>query len=107
MSYNLKFLFNNVNGFNLSKKRIKVFENFRDKITNNGVLFLQEIHFSHDTAINWNDDFHGELLFSHGTTNSCGFMIGYLGSNKMKVDRIKNDNQGRILIVDADIDEET
>ena len=34
-------------------------------------------------------------------------MIGYLGSNKIKVNSIKNDNQGRILIVDADIDEET
>ena len=34
-------------------------------------------------------------------------MIGYLSSNKIKVNRIKNDNQGRILIVDADIDEET
>ena len=34
-------------------------------------------------------------------------MIGYLGSNKIKVNRIKNYNQGRILIVDADIDEET
>ena len=34
-------------------------------------------------------------------------MIRYLGSNKIKVNRIKNDNQGRILIVDEDIDEET
>ena len=34
-------------------------------------------------------------------------MIGYLGSNKIKINRIKNDNQGRILTVDADIDEET
>ena len=33
-------------------------------------------------------------------------MIGYLGSKKIKVNRVKNDNQGRILIVDADIDEE-
>ena len=33
-------------------------------------------------------------------------MIGYLGSNKIKVNRIKNDNEGRIFIVDADIDEE-
>ena len=44
-------------------------------------------------------------FFSHETTISCGVMIGYLGSNK--VNRIKNDNQGRILIVDADINEET
>ena len=34
-------------------------------------------------------------------------MIGYLGSNKIEINRIKNDNKGRILIVDADIDEET
>ena len=34
-------------------------------------------------------------------------MVGYLGSNKIKVSKIKNDNQGRILIVDVDIDEET
>ena len=34
-------------------------------------------------------------------------MIGYLGSNKIKVNRTKNDNQGRILVVDADVDEET
>ena len=34
-------------------------------------------------------------------------MIGYLGSKKIKVNRIKNDNEGRILILDADIEEET
>ena len=34
-------------------------------------------------------------------------MIEYLGRNKIKVNGIKNDNKGRILIVDADIDEET
>ena len=107
MGYNLNFLSNNVNGLNSSKKRIKMFEYFREKIANNGILFLQETHSSHDTVINWHDDFKGELFFSHGTTNSCSIMIGYLGSNKIKVDRIKNDNQGRILIVDADVDEET
>ena len=77
------------------------------KCFNNGILLLQEIHSSHDTVINWRDYFKGKLFFSHGTTNSCRVMIGYLGSNKIKVNRIKNDNQGRILIVDADIDEET
>ena len=34
-------------------------------------------------------------------------MIGYLGSNKIKINRIKTDNEGRIIIADADIDEET
>ena len=31
-------------------------------------------------------------------------MSGYEGSNKIKINKIKHDNQGRILIVDADID---
>ena len=34
-------------------------------------------------------------------------MVEYLGSNKIKVNRIKNVNQGRSVIVDADTDEET
>ena len=33
-------------------------------------------------------------------------MSGYLGCNKIKVTSIKNDNQGRIPIADAVIDEE-
>ena len=84
-----------------------MFECFREKIANNGIIFLRETHYSHDTIINWRDDFKGELFFSHGNTNPSGAMIGYLGSNKIKVNRIKNDNQSRIHIVDADIDEET
>ena len=34
-------------------------------------------------------------------------MIGYLGNKKIKVNRMKNDNQSKILIMDADIDEGT
>ena len=55
------------------------------QIANNGMLFLQETHSFHDTVINWRDDFRGELFISHGTTYSCGVIIGYLGSNKIKV----------------------
>ena len=84
-----------------------MFEYFREKIPNTRILFLQKIYSSHDTAISWCADFKGELFFSHGTTNSYCAMIGYLGSRKIKVNRIKNDNQGRILTLDADIDEET
>ena len=83
-----------------------MFEYFREKIPNNGILFLQETHSSHDTVINLRDGFKGELLFSNGTTNSCGVMIGYLGSNKTKVNKTKIDNQGRILIVVPGIDKE-
>lgn len=49
----------------------------------------------------------GVTIFSHGNTNSCGVMSGYLGRKKIKINTIKNDNQGRVVIVDAHIDEET
>ena len=107
MGYNLNFLSNNINGLNSSKKRIKIFQCFREKIGNNWILFLQKTHSSHDTIINWRDNFKGELCFSHEATNLCGVITEFLGSNKIKVNRIKNDNQGRILMVHADIDEET
>ena len=54
---------NSVNGLNVSKKRIKMFEYFREKIANNGILFLQETHSSRDTDINWREDFKGEFFF--------------------------------------------
>ena len=38
-----------------------MFEHFSEKITNNGIL-LQETHSSHDTVINWHDNFKGELI---------------------------------------------
>ena len=63
MGYNLNFLSNNVNGLNPPKKRSKMFEYFMEKIANNGISFLQETHSSHDTVINWRDDFKGELFF--------------------------------------------
>ena len=106
MGHNLNVLSNNVNGLNSSKKWMKMFEYFKEKFANNGILFLQKTHSSHDTIITWRDGFKGELFFSHGATNSCYIIIGYLSSNKIKVNRIKNDKQGRILIVDADIDDE-
>ena len=40
----LNFLSNNFNGLKSSKKRIKMFEYFREKISNNGIIFLQEAH---------------------------------------------------------------
>ena len=40
-----------------------MFECFREKILNNGIMFLQETHFSEDTFNNWRNDFKGEVLF--------------------------------------------
>ena len=60
----LNFLSNNVNGLKSSKKRIKMFEYFREKISNNGIIFLQETRSWEDTLNKWRNDFKGEVFFS-------------------------------------------
>ena len=45
-------------------------------------------------------------FFPHDSTSSCGVMIGYLGSKKVELNKINKDDHGRILIVDANIDDQ-
>ena len=84
----LNFLSNNVNGLKSSKKRLKMFEYFREEISKNGIIFLQETHSSEDTFNNWQNDFKGEVFFSNGPTSSCGVMIGYFGRKKFQLNKI-------------------
>ena len=46
-----------------------------------------------------------ELFFSHGKTNSCVVAIGYTGKRSFKLLKNKNDESGRILILEAMIDD--
>ena len=107
MAFNLRFLSNNVNGLRSSKKRVKMFEYFKGQIVNNGIIFLQETHSSEDTLNEWRDDFKGEVFFSHGTTSSCGVMIGYLGNEKFSVNKICKNNNSRVLMIEVEIETET
>ena len=106
MDSKLKFLSNNVNWLKSSIKRIKMFEYFRDKVSNNGIIFLQETNSIEDAYNKRQDDFQGQIFFSHGTTNSCGVMIGFLGNKKTKYNKIRTDNNGRIIVLGAEIDDE-
>ena len=104
---NLKILSNNANGLQSSKKRIKMFEYYKSKIGPNGIIFIQETHSAENVTKEWLDDFNGRLFFSHGKTNSCGVIIGFFGTKKFEQKQIKRDKNGRILIVEANIDDET
>ena len=99
----LNFLSYNANGLGLSKKRIKVFEYLKKKISYNGIIFLQETHSSEDKSSEWKDNFAGKIFFSHRTTNSCGIMIGYHGNENFNEKKISKDNDDRILIISTEI----
>ena len=64
---------------------------------------MQETHSSVKDEKQWSDNFKGKIFYSHGTTNSCGAAIAFLGSKSLEVVETKNDEQGRILIFDIKI----
>ena len=99
----LNFISNNANGLRSSIKRIKIFEYLKQKISGNGIIFIQESHSSEDTFSEWKDDFAGQIFFSHGSTNSRGVMIGYHENENFNAKKISRDKDGRILIINAEI----
>ena len=106
MAYKINFISNNVKGLQSTNKRLKLIKYFKDKIVSNGFLFLQETHATVNDEIEWKDDFKGEMFYSHGKSNSCGVLISFIGSKKVFIRNKLSDNDGRILILDADIDDE-
>ena len=102
---NLSFISNNVKGLQAISKRIKIFEYLKNYVTSNGFIFLQETHSSVKDEKLWNDEFEGQLFFSHGKTNSCGVAIGFVGTKALNILNIKRDNLGRILVIEVKIDD--
>ena len=70
---------NKVNGIQSTKKRLKMIQHFKNKLLPQGILFLQETHSNESNEASWRDEFNVTLFFSHGLSNSCGFLIGFLG----------------------------
>ena len=81
-------------------KRLSIIEYFKNKIDKNGILFLQETHSTTNDEGKWKDEFSGPVFYSHGTSNSCGTLITFLGKNKICVNTKITDKHGRILTLD-------
>ena len=69
------------------------------------MIFLQETYSSVKDEKIWNDEFEGQLFFSHGKTNSCGVAIGFVGTKALNILNITRDNLGRILVIEVKIDD--
>ena len=50
-------------------------------------FFLQEIHSPIKNENIWVNDFNGPVLFSHGTSNSSGVLIAYLGKTSFVLNK--------------------
>ena len=70
------------------------------------MFFLEETHSLTQDEKMWKDDFKAPLFFSHGSTNSCGVSIGFCGVKSLQIFDKKSDENDRILIIDAKVNDE-
>ena len=98
-------IFNNVKSLQSYKKRLKIFKFFKIKSGPNGILFLQETHSTKENQIRCIDDFNGQIHYSHSKSNLCGVLIAFFGSIMYTVRKRVADKHGRILIIEALIED--
>ena len=106
MANKINFISNNVKGLQCTNKKLKLIKYFKGKIVSNSFLFLQETHSTVNDEIKWKDDFKGEVFYTHGKYNSGGVLICLIGSKTFFIRNKLSDNDGRILILDPDTDDE-
>ena len=78
-SNQISTILNNVNGVQSAKKRLKKIQYFKNKLLPQGILFLQETRSTESNEASWRNKFNATLFLSHGSPNSCGVLIGFLG----------------------------
>ena len=101
----IQFIPNNVKGLQSLEKRIKVFEYLKNCISNSWFMFLRETHSTVFDEKRWQDELKGNFFFLHGHSKSCGVAIGFLGNMNFNVLNKIQDNDGRILILDVQVDD--
>ena len=94
----------NVKGLQNKTKRAKIFTFLDEKLQNNGIFCLQETHSTPSCEEVWKKEYDGTLLFSHGSSNQKGVIIGFSKNVDAIIEKTTCDKKGRILIVDLTLD---
>ena len=94
----------NCNGLRDNKKRKSVFNWLKAK--HSGIILLQETHSQDEDEQKWELEWGGKIIFSHGTSQSRGVAV-LLPQGLVEKCKIKNteiDENGRIILIDYDIE---
>ena len=91
----------NVRGLNNFKKRRIIFCWCRKMKSD--MIFLQETHSTQEVERQWEREWGGKMLFSHGANNARGVIILVRNGFDYNVDTVKIDSQGRFLLVKGKI----
>ena len=91
----------NVRGLSNFKKRRIIFSWCRKMKSD--IVFLQETHSMQEVEKQWQREWGGKMLFSHGANNARGVMILVRNGFDFNVETVKIDKQGRFLVVKGKI----
>jgi len=92
----------NVKGLDDHSKRQDVFRWCKNK--NPDILLIQETHSSKDKEALWNKDWESVIIYSHGESNARGVCVCFRKELKYEVKNVCKDKDGRILVLDLNID---
>ena len=106
MSSNFNIFTWNVNGIGRYKKRRKVFNWPIKHSSTNSIFMLQETHSTALAEQKWLNIWRGKAFFGHGTSNSTEVLICITEDLDCKVKNELHDKNGRILILDIEIQSE-
>ena len=88
----------NCNGLGDKSKRKKVLTWLKSK--QEEIFFLQETHSTSATETDWRACWEGEIYFSHGASNSTGVAILFKKNDSIKIDKVREIHQGRVLLIE-------
>ena len=91
----------NTRGLGDIKKQKGVFLWLQEKGT--GIFMLQETHSTVKTETEWKKQWDGQIMFSHGLSNSRGVAILFSKNIITSISNIQRDSSGRFLLIDCNI----
>ena len=99
-----EILSHNARGLDNEKKRGKVFNYIKKHTSSNAIIFLQETHSTKKDEMLWKLQWHGNIIFSHGSSNKKGVVIAfrYGLECKLLLPEIVDDD-GRYIILHIEI----
>ena len=94
----------NVRGINFDVKRKAVFQ--WAKIKRFDILFLQECYCSVDKEDEWENEWEGKIIYSHGTKHSKGVMMLFSKNFDFQILQQNIDNEGRYIMCKLEVNDE-
>ena len=86
------------------RKREKVFNYIKKHTSSNAVIFLQETHSTKKDEMLWKLQWHGNIIFTHGSSNKNGVLIAFRYGLEYKLLSPEIvDDDGRYIILHTEI----